>query len=220
MLIDFLFELRRHKLNVSTHEWMTLMEAMAMGLHESSLDGFYRLARSICAKDISELDAFDLAFLSYFRGVKQDALALSEELLSWLQDPARFAGLTPEQRAMLEELDIERLRQLFEERLAEQTERHDRGGRWIGTGGRSPFGHGGFHPTGLRVGGPGGRSLGDAGGGRTALSRPIARMWCSMFGRSTWPCAACASSAGREPTTSSTSTAQWTRLAATPASSS
>ena len=43
----------------------------------------------------------------------------------------------------------------FLETLAEQTERHDGGGRWVGTGGRSPFGHGGEHPTGIRVGGPG-----------------------------------------------------------------
>ena len=156
MLIDFLFELRRHKLNVSSHEWMTLMEAMALGLHESSLDGFYRLARSICAKDVSELDMFDLAFLSYFRDVHVDAVALSEDLLSWLNDPEKFAGLTPEQRRMLEELDIEALRQLFTERLREQERRHDRGNRWIGTGGRSPFGNAGFHPTGLLVGGPGG----------------------------------------------------------------
>ena len=46
MLIDFLFELRRHKIPVSTHEWMALMEALALGLHESSLDGFYRLCRT------------------------------------------------------------------------------------------------------------------------------------------------------------------------------
>ena len=43
----------------------------------------------------------------------------------------------------------------FMERLAEQTERHDGGDKWVGTGGRSPFGHGGQHPTGIRVGGPG-----------------------------------------------------------------
>jgi uncharacterized protein with von Willebrand factor type A (vWA) domain len=43
----------------------------------------------------------------------------------------------------------------FLDTLAEQTERHDGGGRWVGTGGRSPFGHGGVHPTGIRVGGPG-----------------------------------------------------------------
>jgi len=38
--------------------------------------------------------------------------------------------------------------------LQKQTERHDGGGKWVGTGGKSPFGHGGQHPTGIRVGGP------------------------------------------------------------------
>jgi uncharacterized protein len=156
MLVDFLFELRRQKLHVSTHEWMTLMEAMGLGLHESSLDGFYHLARSICVKDITEFDAFDQAFLTYFKGVEKDALSLSDELLSWLRDPAKLAALSPEQRAMLEALDLEKLRELFEERLREQKKRHDGGNRWIGTGGTSPFGHGGTHPTGLRIGGPGG----------------------------------------------------------------
>ena len=66
MLIDFLFELRRHKLKVSTHEWMALMEALALGLHDSSLDGFYRLARAVCVKDLAQYDAFDQAFLAYF----------------------------------------------------------------------------------------------------------------------------------------------------------
>ncbi len=169
MLIDFLFELRRQKLRVSTHEWMTLMEALSMGLHDSSLDGFYRLARSICAKDLSELDAFDMAFASYFRGVALDAKALTDELLSWLQDPKKFAGLTPEEQRMLEELDIEALRKLFEERLKEQEKRHDRGNRWIGTAGRSPFGRGGFNPTGLRVGGPG--------GGRSAMQVAMERRY-------------------------------------------
>ena len=51
--------------------------------------------------------------------------------------------------------------QRFLETLAKQTERHDGGDRWVGTGGRSPYGHGGQHPTGIRVGG--------AGGGRSAM---------------------------------------------------
>ena len=46
--------------------------------------------------------------------------------------------------------------EMFEERLREQKEAHHGGSRWIGTGGTSPFGHGGRHPSGLRVGGPGG----------------------------------------------------------------
>jgi hypothetical protein len=56
---------------------------------------------------------------------------------------------------MLEHLNSDELLQKFLETLAEQTERHDGGGRWVGTGGHSPFGHGGEHPTGIRVGGPG-----------------------------------------------------------------
>jgi uncharacterized protein with von Willebrand factor type A (vWA) domain len=156
MFVDFLFELRKQGLKVSAHEWTTLMEAMALGLHESSLDGFYRLARSICVTDITEYDAFDLAFLSYFKDIHLEALALSGDLMDWLKDPKRFEGLTPEQRKLLESLDIDKLREMFEQRLAEQKKRHDGGNRWIGTGGSSPFGHGGEHPTGLRVGGPGG----------------------------------------------------------------
>ena len=59
MLIDFLYELRGRGLKVSAHEWLSLMEAMALGLHESSLDGFYRLARTLCVKDLAMYDAFD-----------------------------------------------------------------------------------------------------------------------------------------------------------------
>src|SRR4051812_3713693 len=158
MLVDFLFELRRHKLPVSTHEWMALMEAMALGLHESSLDGFYHLCRTLCVKDIAHYDAYDEAFLAYFKDVHTDALALTNQLLEWLQDPQALAGLTEEQRAALRELNLEKLREMFEQRLREQKERHDKGNRWIGTGGTSPFGSGGMNPTAMRVGGGGGRS--------------------------------------------------------------
>jgi uncharacterized protein len=158
MLVDFLFELRRHKLKVSTHEWQTLMEGLALGLHDSSLDGFYQLARTVCVKDISEYDAFDQAFLSYFKDVKQDALALTKEMMDWLMDPRLNALLTEEQRAALQAMDLQKLRELFEQRLREQKERHDGGNRWIGTGGTSPFGNSGQNPSGVRVGGGGGRS--------------------------------------------------------------
>ncbi|HLL22020.1 MAG TPA: VWA containing CoxE family protein, partial [Kofleriaceae bacterium] len=158
MLVDFLFELRKRKLPVSTHEWMALMEAMALGLHESSLDGFYHLARTVCIKDIAHYDAYDEAFLAYFKDVHTDALRLTEQIAEWLLDPKNLEGLTDEQRAAMQELDIDRLRALFEQRLKEQKERHDGGNRWIGTGGTSPFGTGGKNPTGMRVGGGGGRS--------------------------------------------------------------
>jgi len=158
VLIDFLFELRKRKVPVSTHEWMALMEAMAKGLHESSLDGFYRLARTLCVKDIALYDAYDEAFLAYFKDIYPEALQLTEQLIEWLNDPKAFDALTAEQRKALEGLDLEKLRELFAQRLKEQKERHDGGNRWIGTGGTSPFGTGGKNPNAMRVGGGGGRS--------------------------------------------------------------
>ncbi|HEY4238622.1 MAG TPA: VWA domain-containing protein [Kofleriaceae bacterium] len=158
MFVDFLYELRAKKVPVSTHEWLALMEAMALGLHESSLDGFYQLCRTICVKDIALYDAYDEAFLAYFKDVHVDALKLTEQLRAWLADPRNLEGLTDEQREAMKALDIEKLRELFEQRLREQKERHDGGNRWIGTGGTSPFGTGGANPAGLRVGGGGGRS--------------------------------------------------------------
>ncbi|MGE5186554.1 MAG: VWA containing CoxE family protein, partial [Acidobacteriota bacterium] len=158
MLIDFLFELRRKKLPVSTHEWMALMEAMALGLHESSLDGFYHLCRTLCVKDIALYDAYDEAFLAYFKDIHQSGIELTAQLADWLDNPLALQGLTDEQRQALQGLDLDKLRALFEQRLQEQKERHDRGNRWIGTGGTSPFGTGGQNPTGMRLGGGGGRS--------------------------------------------------------------
>jgi uncharacterized protein len=162
VLIDFFFELRRRKLPVTTHEWSALMQALALGLHDSSLDGFYQLARSLCVKDIAHYDAFDEAFLAYFKDVERAGLQVTEELLQWLHDPRMLKRLTSEQRKMLESLDLKQLRELYEQRLREQKERHDRGSRWIGTGGTSPFGHSGYHPTGLKVGS-------DAHSGRSAM---------------------------------------------------
>jgi len=158
MFLDFFFALRRRKVPASTQEWLTLMQALALGLHGSSLDGFYHLARAVCVKDLAHYDAFDAAFLEVFKDVPADALALTEELLAWLADARRLAGLSDADRARLAGLSLEELRELFARRLAEQKRRHDGGNRWIGTGGTSPFGSGGAHPTGLRVGAGGGRS--------------------------------------------------------------
>lgn len=158
MLIDFLYELRAKGVPVSTHEWLALMEGLAKGLHDSSLDGFYRLCRTVCVKDIAHYDAYDDAFLAYFKDVHKASLQVTQEMLEWLSDPQKMAQLSEEQKQALQSLDLEKLRELFEQRLREQKERHDRGNRWIGTGGTSPFGTGGKNPTGMRVGGGGGRS--------------------------------------------------------------
>lgn len=158
MFLDLFFELRRRQVPVTTHEWMALMRALELGLHESTLDGFYRLARAVLVKDVGHYDAFDQAFLHVFKGIESEALELTTDLLEWLRDPRRFGGLTGEELRRLRELGLDELREQFEARLREQKERHDGGSRWIGTGGTSPFGSGGHHPTGLRIGRSGGRS--------------------------------------------------------------
>ncbi len=154
MFLDFFYELRGQGVPVGLNEWLTLMNAMGKGLHGSSLRRFYNLSRACLVKSETFFDAFDRAFLKTFEGV-EGMLDIESEVLQWLEDPKPFEGLTDEQREMLERLSHDELMQKFLETLAEQDERHDGGGRWVGTGGRSPFGHGGEHPTGIRVGGPG-----------------------------------------------------------------
>ncbi|TFG04923.1 MAG: VWA domain-containing protein [Promethearchaeota archaeon] len=82
----------------------------------------------------------------------QIPLEPSEALKKWLENPIELARLlSREQFEALERLTLDELRRLFEERLKEQTERHDGGDHWIGTGGTSPFGQGGQHPTGISL---------------------------------------------------------------------
>jgi uncharacterized protein with von Willebrand factor type A (vWA) domain len=154
--VPFLFELRARKVKVGAQEAMSMARALSLGLHDSSLDGFYHVARALCVHREQDLDAFDQAFSHHFRGIEAKSLELLAELEQWLADPHAQKTLTDEERALLQSLDMEELRRLFEERLREQKERHDGGSRWIGTGGTSPFGAQGTHPSGLRVGPKGG----------------------------------------------------------------
>jgi uncharacterized protein with von Willebrand factor type A (vWA) domain len=165
--VPFLFELRARKVKVGTQEALALAAALAAGLHDNSLEGFYHVARALAVHREQDLDAFDQAFSAHFRGVRVASLELVKELEEWLRDPLQRRTLTEEELRMLESFDLEELRRRFEERMAEQDARHDRGNRWIGTGGTSPFGARGAHPSGVRVG--------SVGGGRSALAVADAR---------------------------------------------
>lgn len=158
MFLPFLYELRKRKVPVGAQEAVNLAKAMKLGLHDSSLDGFYHLARAVLIHSENHLDDFDVAFAQHFRGAELDGKKLNEEILSWLKDVKKLRELTEEEKAMIEALDPEELQRQFEERLKTQKERHDGGNRWIGTGGTSPFGRGGFNPAGMSVGGGGGKS--------------------------------------------------------------
>jgi len=151
MFTKFFCTLREKKVPVSITEWMMLMEALSRGCI-SNLDEFYYLARAILVKSEAYYDHYDVAFQEYFRGIETPA-EISEQILEWLKDPLNQMTLTEEERALLDSMDFDELLREFEKRLKEQTEQHDGGGYWIGRGGTSPFGHSGYHPAGIRIGG-------------------------------------------------------------------
>jgi uncharacterized protein with von Willebrand factor type A (vWA) domain len=156
MFTDFFFLLRFYGVPVTVTEWLALMRALALGLAPASLDQFYAVARSILVKSEAYFDQYDQAFAAMFEGIDTPP-QIEDEVWGWLANPLDMPGLTEEERRLLaaamEDLDLEALERLFRERLAEQDAAHHGGNRWVGTGGTSPFGHSGFHPGGIRVGG-------------------------------------------------------------------
>ena len=155
MFLDLFYGLRDEGVPIAIQEWQTFLAALEEGLHGASLLRFYHHGRACLIKSETYFDAYDKVFAKVFKGV-EGALGddVTEKILDWLKDPKNFPELTPEQLAELERLSSDELMRRFLETLAEQTERHDGGNKWVGTGGRSPYGHGGVHPTGIRVGGP------------------------------------------------------------------
>ena len=94
-MFDAFFYLRRqYGLDLSTTEWLTVQQALSLGLHGSSLTGFYDLCRAILCKSESEYDKFDQAFEEYFYDVFYTATGrlrddLPEDVLAMLQRPNR-----------------------------------------------------------------------------------------------------------------------------------
>jgi uncharacterized protein with von Willebrand factor type A (vWA) domain len=161
MLIDFFLHLKAKKLPVSTREFLTLLEALKEHVAGNSIDDFYFLARTCLVKDETHYDKFDRAFGEYFKGVTQIPGLEADIPEEWLKMMMK-KHLTPEEKAKLEKLGWDKLMEEFKKRLEEQKGRHAGGSKWIGTGGSSPFGHGGYHPEGIRIGG-------ESAGNRTAI---------------------------------------------------
>ena len=154
MLINFFYLLKKSGLPVSIKELLVLLDALEKRLVFCNLDDFYLLARLCMIKDEKHFDKYDRAFAAYFKGLEnfEDIL---ESLIpeDWLR--AEFMKtLTEQEKAKIESLGgLEKLLETFKERLEEQKKRHAGGNKWVGTGGTSPFGHSGYNPEGIRVGG-------------------------------------------------------------------
>jgi hypothetical protein len=154
MLINFFYHLRAARLPVSVNELLTLLAALKKDVIRPSLDEFYFLSRATLVKDEAHYDRFDRAFGEFFNGV-QTSIGLAKEIPDeWFRSLLE-REFTPEELARLEKLGFDRLMEEFRKRLEEQDGAHHGGSKWIGSGGTSPFGHGGRHPEGIRIGGPG-----------------------------------------------------------------
>jgi uncharacterized protein with von Willebrand factor type A (vWA) domain len=154
MLIGFFQVLRRAGIPVSIKELLDLILALKNQLAFSSVDDFYFLSRTVLVKDEKYFDRFDQAFGFYFRDLESfhdiiQAMIPDE----WLRQ--EFSQqLSEEDKARVESLGgLDKLIEEFKKRLDEQKARHQGGSKWIGTGGTSPFGHGGYNPEGIRIGG-------------------------------------------------------------------
>ncbi len=152
MLVDFFLHLKARQLPVSTNELLALLEALEARLVSGSLDDFYLLSRALLVKDEALYDRFDRAFGEYFKGIEAlpgfDAIVPEE----WLKLAAR-RHLSESDRLKIQKLSYEKIFEQLKQRLAEQKERHAGGSKWIGTAGTSPYGHGGYNPEGVRIGG-------------------------------------------------------------------
>jgi len=156
MFINFVDALRRGGIPASLKEHLLLLEAMDAEVITQEPEQFYYLARSVFVHDEGQLDRFDRIFAAVFKGILADlgdpAQAIPEE---WLRKVAELY-LSPEEMAKINALGSwDEIMDTLRQRLAEQEARHQGGNKWIGTGGTSPFGHGGYNPEGVRIGGEG-----------------------------------------------------------------
>ena len=158
MLLPFFTALRDAKVPVSMKEWLHLMEAMDKDVAGRKVDDFYHLSRAVLVKDEKHYDRFDQVFGKVFSGIEsvgageEPSLDVPEDWLKLLNE--KF--LTDEEKAEIEALGgFDKLMETLKQRLEEQKGRHEGGNKWVGTGGTSPFGHGGYNPEGVRIGGPG-----------------------------------------------------------------
>jgi uncharacterized protein with von Willebrand factor type A (vWA) domain len=157
VLTRFFFALREAGIPVSLTEHLTLLSALEARVADGRVDDFYYLARATMVKDEKHFDRFDRAFAAHFKGIEDAFGGLGREIpAEWLKQLIE-RHFTEEEKAQIEALGgWEQLLKTLEERLKEQQGRHEGGSKWIGTGGTSPFGHGGFNPEGIRIGGQGG----------------------------------------------------------------
>ncbi|WP_288416922.1 VWA domain-containing protein [uncultured Novosphingobium sp.] len=154
MFFNFVDELRAAGIKASFKEHLTLLEALDKNVIEQTPEAFYYLSRATFVKDEGLLDRFDQVFQRVFKGVLSDYGQTPVDIPEdWLKQIAE-RYFTPEEMEQVKSLGSwEEIMETLKKRLEEQHERHQGGSKWIGTNGTSPFGHSGYNPEGIRIGG-------------------------------------------------------------------
>ena len=156
MFFNFIDELRAAGIKTSFKEHLVLLEALDKEVIEQTPEAFYYLARTTFVKDEGLLDRFDQVFNRVFKGILTDygqqPVDIPED---WLKQVAErfFSEEEMEQIKSLGSWD--EIMDTLKQRLEEQEKRHSGGNKWIGTNGTSAFGHAGYNPEGIRIGGEG-----------------------------------------------------------------
>ncbi|MEP3333887.1 VWA domain-containing protein [Sedimentitalea sp.] len=156
MFVPFYENLRKAGIPVSLREYLSFLEGMKVGLTTYDVEAFYYLARVSMVKDERNIDKFDRAFATSFKGLEQISFQQVMEAVDipgeWLRKMTE-KHLSAEEKAEIEALGgFEKLMETLKDRLKEQEGRHQGGNKWIGTGGTSPFGAYGYNPEGVRIG--------------------------------------------------------------------
>jgi uncharacterized protein with von Willebrand factor type A (vWA) domain len=154
VLLNFLDELRNAGIPAGIKEHLVLLEALERDAIALRPEEFYYLARATYVKDEALIDRFDQVFARVFKGLESSHGVQTQEIPEeWLRLVAE-KFLTPEEMEKITSLGSwEEIMETLRKRLAEQQGRHQGGSKWIGTGGTSPYGHGGYNPEGVRIGG-------------------------------------------------------------------
>ena len=158
MFISFFHQLKKTGVPVSIREYLDFVSGLSKGVTQLDTNCFYYFARSSLVKDERHFDRFDKVFSEFFEG----ALNAGEKILAEIPDHwimnALQKNLSEAEKQQIESLGgWDKLLKTLKERLKEQKKRHQGGNKWMGTGGTSPFGSGGYNPEGIRMGSEGKR---------------------------------------------------------------
>ena len=156
MFFNFIDELRAAGIGASFKEHLTLLEALDKEVIEQTPEAFYYLSRATFVKDEGLLDRFDQVFQRVFRGVFSDYGQQPVEIPEdWLKALAERYFSEEEMEKIKALGSWDEIMDTLKQRIEEQEKRHQGGNKWIGTNGTSPFGHSGYNPEGVRIGGEG-----------------------------------------------------------------